>query len=95
VRNSRVWAGLLGVERSTVIDGAEFDDEAQIVVVAVRPRKGAKGRCGICQKRCGGYDRSEGSRRWCSCYASPGARSDRSWPALLLRVSPRVIRWLV
>ena len=64
MRDSRVWAGLLGVESSTVIDGVEFDDEAQVVVVSVRPRKGAKGRCGICQKRCPGYDRGEGTRRW-------------------------------
>ncbi len=62
--NSRLWAGLLGVERSTVIDGVEFDDEAEMVVVSVRPRKDAKGRCGICQKRCPGYDQGEGSRRW-------------------------------
>ena len=30
---------------------------------AVRPRKGAKGRCGRCEGRCAGYDR-ERRRRW-------------------------------
>ncbi len=31
---------------------------------AVRPRKGAKRRCGRCGKRCPGYDQGEGRRRW-------------------------------
>jgi len=52
VRNSTVWGGLLGVEKSTVVDEVEFDDEAETVVVPVRPRKGARGRCGLCQRRC-------------------------------------------
>ena len=64
MRNATVWAGMLGVERSTVIDGVEFDDDAEVVVVAVRARKGAKGRCGLCQRRCPGYDHGEGRRRW-------------------------------
>ncbi len=64
MRNAKVWAGVLGVERSTVVDGVEFDDEAEIAVFAVRPRKGAKGRCGRCQRRCAGYDRGEGRRQW-------------------------------
>jgi transposase len=64
VRNAKVWAGVLGVERSTVIDGVEFDDESEEAVVSVRPRKGAKGRCGRCQRRCPGYDQGEGRRQW-------------------------------
>jgi transposase len=64
VRNSTVWAGMLGVERSTVIDRVGFDDEAEVVVVEVRPRKGAKSRCGLCERRCAGYDQGEGRRRW-------------------------------
>ncbi len=63
MRNSTVWAGVFGVERSTVIDRLDFDDD-EVVVVHVRPRKGAKGRCGICQQRCPGYDQGEGRRRW-------------------------------
>lgn len=62
--NAKVWAGVLGVERSTVIDGVEFDDQAEHAVFAVRPRKGAKGRCGRCQRRCPGYDQGEGRRQW-------------------------------
>ncbi len=38
--------GLLGVEKSTVVDEVELDDEAATLVVPVRPRKGARGRCG-------------------------------------------------
>jgi len=64
VRNATVWAGLLGVERSTVIEQVDFDDEAEIAVVQVRPRKGAKGRCGLCLRRCPRYDQGEGRRRW-------------------------------
>jgi len=64
VRNSTVWAGMLGVEKSTVIDGVEFEDETESIVVSVRPRKGAKQRCGLCQRRCSRYDHGEGRRRW-------------------------------
>jgi len=47
-----------------VIDGVEFDGESESIVVSVRPRKGAKQRCGQCQRRCPGYDHGEGRRRW-------------------------------
>ncbi len=43
---------MLGVEKSTVVDEVELDDEAATLVVPVRPRKGARGRCGSCQWRC-------------------------------------------
>ncbi|MHB8290196.1 MAG: hypothetical protein ACYDEY_13375 [Acidimicrobiales bacterium] len=56
MRNPRLWGRLLGVER-TVIDGVVFDEDDEVIVVSVRPRKGAKRRCGICAKRCPGYDR--------------------------------------
>jgi len=64
VRNATVWAGVFGVEQATVIDGVEFDEESESIVVSVRPRKGAKQRCGQCQRRCPGYDHGEGRRRW-------------------------------
>jgi len=63
VRNARLWERLLGVER-TVVDQVVFDEEDEVIVASVRPRKGAKRRCGICSKRCPGYDQGEGSRRW-------------------------------
>jgi transposase len=64
VRNATVWAGMFGVEKSTVIDGVEVEDESESIVVSVRPRKGAKQRCGQCQRRCPRYDHGEGRRRW-------------------------------
>lgn len=63
MRSARLWARLLGVERA-VVDRVEFDEDADALVVAVRPRKGAKRRCGVCGRRCVGYDQGEGRRRW-------------------------------
>ena len=63
MRNGRVWAGLLGVERSTV-ERVEFDVEEGLVVAHVRPVRGERGRCGVCRRRCPGYDRGQGRRRW-------------------------------
>jgi transposase len=53
----------LGLSRS-VIEGMDFDADADAVVVAVRPRKGAQRRCGRCDRRAPWYDRGEGRRRW-------------------------------
>lgn len=64
MRNTKVWAAMFGVEASTVIDGVGFEDESECVVVTVRARKGAKHRCGVCQRRCPRYDHGEGRRRW-------------------------------
>jgi transposase len=64
VRNATVWAGMFGVEKSTVIDSVEFEDESESIVVSVHPRKGAKQRCGVCERRCPRYDHGEGRRRW-------------------------------
>src|SRR5664280_1979923 len=47
-----------------VVEGVEFDDDEQLIVVSVRPRKATKRRCGQCGKRCPGYDQGEGRRRW-------------------------------
>jgi len=55
---------MFGVEKSTVIDGIEFEDESESIVVSVHPRKGAKQRCGVCQRRSPRYDNGEGRRRW-------------------------------
>jgi transposase len=53
----------LGVE-NTVIEDVEFDEEAEIVVAHVRPRRAGRGRCGECGARAPWYDRGEGRRRW-------------------------------
>ena len=63
MRNARVWHALLGVEK-TVIEDVEFDEVDQLLVVQVRPARGATRRCGVCQRRCGRYDAGEGRRRW-------------------------------
>ena len=63
MRNARVWRALLGVEK-TVIEGVEFDEVEQLLVARVRPARGARGRCGVCRRRCGRYDAGEGRRRW-------------------------------
>jgi len=63
VRNGRLWAGLLGVERSTV-ERVEFDVAEGLLVAHVRPTRGERGRCGVCRRRCPGYDRGQGRRRW-------------------------------
>jgi transposase len=60
----KVWRRLLGVDDRTVIERIEFDEEADAVVVHVRPRRLRKHRCGRCGKRAPGYDRGEGRRRW-------------------------------
>jgi len=63
VLGKKVWARLLGVEKA-VIEGVVYDEEANAVVASVRPARGQRLRCGICQRRCGRYDAGEGRRRW-------------------------------
>jgi transposase len=64
VRSNRIWAELLGLAR-VVVEDVRFDDADEALVVSVRPRKGAaKARCGVCGRRCPGYDRGSGRRRW-------------------------------
>jgi transposase len=63
VRLASVWQALLGVQR-TVVEEIEFDAEAGGLVAHVRPRGGARQRCGRCGRRCPWYDRGEGRRWW-------------------------------
>lgn len=63
MRNARLWAGLLGVEK-TVVERVEFDEDEGVVVVSVRPARGQRRRCGICLRRSPGYDQGSGRRRW-------------------------------
>ena len=63
MRSARVWARLLGLVR-VVVEGVDFDEAEQAVVVSVRPHKAGRRRCGRCGKRCPGYDQGEGRRRW-------------------------------
>jgi transposase len=63
VRNARLWAGLLGIEHA-VLEKIEFDEDRLLLVAHVRPTRSRRGRCGRCEKRCRGYDRGAGRRRW-------------------------------
>jgi transposase len=63
VSSARVWRALLGVERA-VVERVEFDQDEQVMVVSVRARRRQRGRCGLCRRRCRGYDRGHGRRRW-------------------------------
>jgi transposase len=61
----RVWKRVLGVEH-TVICGVDLEGEGlyERVVVRVRPTRSRQGRCPQCARRCRGYDRGGGRRRW-------------------------------
>jgi transposase len=54
VRGIRVWARLLGLQR-TVVEDVTMGSEGE-VVVAVRPSWRERDRCGVCRRRCGRYD---------------------------------------
>lgn len=58
-----LWKRLLGVEQVVLKDW--FIDEAkQCFVVRVRARKNGRHCFSICERRCPGYDRGGGPRRW-------------------------------
>jgi transposase len=61
VRGIRVWARLLGLQR-TVVEDVMMGSEGE-VIVAVRPSWRERDRCGECRRRSRGYDLGEG-RRW-------------------------------
>lgn len=63
MRNASLWRALLGVEK-TVVEDVEFDEDAGLVIVHVRPQRAGRGRCGRCGTRSAWYDRGEGRRRW-------------------------------
>lgn len=61
---TNVWRQIVGVDKATVIEDVEVDEELDAVVVHVRPRRSTKRRCGRCGMRAPGYDQGEGRRRW-------------------------------
>lgn len=70
VRSSRIWTRLLSVDK-TVIDSMEAEEsddpggsEDVVIVAHVRPAKGLRQRCGVCERRCARFDNGEGRRRW-------------------------------
>jgi transposase len=64
VLGTNVWRRALGVDRATVIESVEFDEEAESLVIHVRPRRPKKRRCGLCGHQAPGYDQGEGRRNW-------------------------------
>ena len=63
MRDVSLWRGVLGIEK-TVIEAVEFDEAAGALVAAVRPTSRQRSRCGICRRRCPGFDNGAGRRRW-------------------------------
>ena len=61
---ANVWRRIVGVDKQTVIEDVDIDEELDTVVVHVRPRRSGKRRCGRCGVRAPGYDQGEGRRRW-------------------------------
>ena len=70
MRGARVWAQLLGVEKTTV-ERVEFDAEQSLLIAQVRAHRGQRQRCGVCRRRCAGYDTGQGRRRWRSLDLGP------------------------
>ena len=62
MRGIRVWARLLGLQRA-VVEDVRIGSEGE-VIVSVRPGFKERDRCGVCRRRCPGYDLGEGRRRW-------------------------------
>jgi transposase len=63
VRNARLWAGLLGIDKTTIVR-LECDEDRGVLVVHVKPHERERRRCPRCRRRCLVYDRGEGRRRW-------------------------------
>ena len=65
MRTVRVWKQLLGVEH-TVVESVDFEVEGagEVLVAKVRPTRSRRLRCGLCFRRCPGYDQGDGRRRW-------------------------------
>lgn len=62
MRGIRVWARLFGLRRA-IVEDVWIGDEGEVVVSA-RPDWRERDRCGICRRRCPGFDLGEGRRRW-------------------------------
>jgi transposase len=62
VRQRRVWARLLGIERA-VVEDVELDCDGALIL-SVRPKVREQDRCGVCRRRSPGFDLGEGRRRW-------------------------------
>ncbi len=61
MRFQSVVARLLGVEK-TIVERVEFEGDE--LVAHVRANWSERRRCGVCRRRCAGYDEGSGRRRW-------------------------------
>ncbi|CCK56209.1 Transposase [Mycobacterium canettii CIPT 140070008] len=68
VRNVRLFRALLGVDKRTVIEDIEFEEDdagdGARVIARVRPRSAVLRRCGRCGRKASWYDRGAGLRQW-------------------------------
>ena len=62
MRETRVWARLLGLQRA-VVEDVSIGGEGEVVVSA-RPKWRERDRCGVCRRPCPGFDLGGGRRRW-------------------------------
>jgi len=64
VQNTSLWRGLLGVDKTTIIEALAYAEDQDIGVVDARPAKRFTPRCGVCERRAIFYDLGEGPRWW-------------------------------
>ena len=64
MQSTRVRRQVIGVGQQVVIEGVEFDEDTEVIVVSCRLRRGAARRCGRCNRSVCRYDQGEGWRRW-------------------------------
>ena len=56
---------IVGVNRMVVENvEIEYPEINPTLIISVRPAKKDSCRCGICGKKCSGYDQGNGKRRW-------------------------------
>lgn len=63
MQNASLWRAVLSVE-NTIVEDVEFDEQEQVLVLHVRPRRPSRGRCGACGSKASWYDRGHRRRQW-------------------------------
>ena len=66
---------IAGVKRM-VVENVEIENPETnpAIIISVRPAKRDSCRCGICGKKCSGYDKGNGRRRWQAMDIGNGAK---------------------